>query len=595
MLCGICFFSLLAYSAVSVLKATVVDENGVSKQVVFPFYRSGEPQEQLVFKISHPVFLSSGALLHIVPDDCVKSLRINKVPYSLSEPEIAAHICSFYYGFTIDPLKQSTKNFGISESSIEVEVENRDGRIGLDIWLIPSKEILLALALVFILSLFSFTQIMQRWGFSSTEAILITLAFALRILYYSYTYYDIRSHDIESHIAYIRYLLAHYSVPDRTMGGAFYHPPFYYIIAAVIYKIAAVIGFPTMSALQLFSLLCSMAFIIVTAALFSLIFSDKKIRVLLLSLLAFWPAGIIHAPRISNDVLLYPLCAVSLLCIIKWQQKGGCWWLRCAMLSVSLATMTKGNGIAMWAVLIITWLYEYRYGAFNISRFKELHLNIFIAILLFTVSVIDGYGPNLFRKLSGGKHDWLQGETYSFNNRLSIPSSIIDYVTFDIGDFLQTPFANAWDNSKGRQYFWNYLLKTSLFGEFSFKGKWMEQLALTMSWLLLPLLLFMLGGAIFSANRKQTRVSLLLTLGAMTSLCIAYRFKFAISSAGDFRYVFPVLIPLLIFFGNAVLRLRASRLYLLEWTAYGLATANVCISIVFFMLAFISDGRLISW
>ena len=45
----------------------------------------------------------------------------------------------------------------------------------------------------------------------------------------------------------------------------------------------------------------------------------------------------------------------------------------------------------------------------------------------------------------------------------------LNVLCFDIPGFLSTVYMDAWHDEGGRQYFWNFLLKTLLFGKFKIR------------------------------------------------------------------------------------------------------------------------------
>ena len=106
----------------------------------------------------------------------------------------------------------------------------------------------------------------------------------------------------------------------------------------------------------------------------------------------------------------------------------------------------------------------------------------------------------------------------------------------------------------GREYFWNYLLKSSMFGDYSdwFHKPVQRFLALVMSPLLLGLVvLFWIGVARNMQRTARQSLPLLVVIAVSIVSVFALRFYNPYSGNNDFRYIYPVLIPfVLLLVGN---------------------------------------------
>src|SRR5690606_12574739 len=122
--------------------------------------------------------------------------------------------------------------------------------------------------------------------------------------------------------------------------------------------------------------------------------------------------------------------------------------------------------------------------------------------------------------------------------------------------FIQNPFITTWDDALGRQYFWNFVWRSALSSELLFNGRAME----LWSFINGILLLMMLSGiAVYWLQQqplltpRQVRYAAyrhlpwLFALVMPFILLLAYRIKVPLSSNTDFRYIYPVLLPLLYF------------------------------------------------
>ena len=105
------------------------------------------------------------------------------------------------------------------------------------------------------------------------------------------------------------------------------------------------------------------------------------------------------------------------------------------------------------------------------------------------------------------------------------------------------------DDLHGRQYFLNFLLKTSLFGEFSYDALGLPLLGRILSACLVVLVgITCLGFIRIKHSGIKQAVPLAFTQLILLVALIAYRFRYPWVPAGDFRFVYPMIIPTTAFF-----------------------------------------------
>jgi len=112
---------------------------------------------------------------------------------------------------------------------------------------------------------------------------------------------------------------------------------------------------------------------------------------------------------------------------------------------------------------------------------------------------------------------------------------------------------SPWDDAVGRTNFWNYLLRTSLTGEFSFAGsKVTTVIAYLWGSLLLALFALALARGWPKSMRAAYRQSpwVLLAFFWVASLMVL-RIKLPFACSNDFRYIWPVLVPALVWFARS--------------------------------------------
>ena len=76
-------------------------------------------------------------------------------------------------------------------------------------------------------------------------------------------------------------------------------------------------------------------------------------------------------------------------------------------------------------------------------------------------------------------HD-VVGNAGGNDNSVLVRNNPGNFLFFDLRTFLTQPYTDPWHDELGRQFFWNYLAKTSLFGEFKLletpKGLWLASI-----------------------------------------------------------------------------------------------------------------------
>ncbi len=153
--------------------------------------------------------------------------------------------------------------------------------------------------------------------------------------------------------------------------------------------------------------------------------------------------------------------------------------------------------------------------------------------------------------------DWLLSNvSQSINSGLKVKNNPENYLIFDSATYVQHPFISTWDDISGRQYFWNFVWRSSLSSEFSFQGDALRFWGVSNGILLL---LALMGSCIYYLQKQPytTRSHIILasykvlpwilTLVFPFILLLAYRIKVPLSCNTDFRYIYPVLANIIFF------------------------------------------------
>lgn len=214
--------------------------------------------------------------------------------------------------------------------------------------------------------------------------LLFAIGFLLRLTYilstngsyYSGGYFITRQHDVHyfagpdsyavgennGHAAYIEYFFQGNGLPDfdvRTVWQ-FYHPPLWHIICALWLKIQTVLGVSYQLAvenLQLLSLFCSSAIMLLSYRLFTLFSLKGKPLVIACAIVAFHPTFILLSGSINNDVLSLMLMMVSVILALKWYRNSTYKNILLLALAIGCAMMAKlSGGLVAVAVALLFFL-----------------------------------------------------------------------------------------------------------------------------------------------------------------------------------------------------------------------------------------------
>lgn len=508
---------------------------------------------------------STSQQFRITPDDELISIKLNGETVSLdniSKEERRNYSSGFL--LTLDNLKPNQAN------QFEFLLANESNPTGFNIQTTQrcTKLQLIAIFCVLLSYALFLTSYLR---ISAAQKLFFIITLAISILYLSKTDERTRTFDVfegGGHKDYIEYLIKNHTFPNPGEGWEYHQPPFYYLSAAIIKSAAQISNMSGYLWGQLLALFYWCVFLVSSLASLRLVFRRKTVPLLVASVaLCLWPAGIIHSIRVGNDVPLYAFYGLTFYYTLKWwrsRQTSPLFW---ASFWMAASILTKSNGLAAAATLGILFCCHLYMVARTPSRLSlQKHKTIKdIAIVggLFALALILNFGDNVYYYLNGTTHDWLLSNVgTTINQGLKVNNDVKNYFIFDLSTYLQHPFISTWDDQYGRQYFWNFLWRSSLSSEFFFYGNYMDFWGVANG----ILLLLAISSTFIYALQKQPAMTLtrfkyniyknlpwLFALIFPFIFLLAYRIKVPLSCNTDFRYIYPVLLSMLFF---AVLVLR---------------------------------------
>jgi hypothetical protein len=562
---------LHAWTAVRITGASVRAGDGPATPIVFPYSVPVAAGQVMEFAFTIRQTSLTQRSIVFVPDDHFVSLSVDgrDVPLDGVDPKQRD---DYHRGFRF-PIGLHLRP---GDNSLVARVLDRDGPGGLDVESDPRDwvncvEVAFGLAGALVLLALALRRLDVPWTLAGP----FVAGVALRIGYLSVTPYSLRDHDVAGHIEYVEYVLNHHSLPGSYDGWSFYHPPLYYILAAALWKALVVVGVHSRDgilwALQVQSMVYEFGFVafalgtatlwlaqLPDAAFGRRLMSRSWLGALLAALLCVWPSGVIHSVRIGNDDLFYLWFAAGVYFASRWWVGG-----RDRDLHVAAAC-----------------------GALDPERkVRTLVRRAWPGTLLFLLSTGAALGRALVDMHSGKRSNLLMGNVHDLQNNLLVGDRAQNFLWFDTKTFVNEAFMSPLDDAKGRQFFWNYTLKSSLFGEFSFAHPQLWDLAVVLSVLLLFVAACVLLG--FALSRRDEWLSDLPAIAATATLfasLAAIRAALPMSAVGDFRYIVPVLGPALYLYVRYLLLFRERGWTRLALTGSAVGWSFAACSTLFFAI-----------
>lgn len=368
---------------------------------------------------------------------------------------------------------------------------------------------------------------------------IVIIGILLRIFYVAVTPYGTRGHDVGSHIDYIQYIADHGTLPDPHAESEFYHPPLYYFLSAVLLRTEEAAGLTHDQALvgiEWFAWALSVITLLIVVWTGTLLFTRKQDEPSLLLFSAFaatLPSFVFFAARINNDVLYQVFAFLAVACTVAfWKKQKTVYWYALTI-ALGLGLLTKGNILLLvpfaWLMLLLHKKYSW--------TDKLMHL---AASALIIVAIAGWfYVPRYFQEHQS--RSALVGNVGILTN--FVENSPAAYLTFNPVGMVMRPYNDPFDDAARRQYFWEYLARSALYGEFNFG----DQTILLARMMVASFLLILALAAYAIWEDRKLWLQNLPVWSLLILLLIGhaiFRFVFPYSSSQDFRYSILLIIPI---------------------------------------------------
>jgi 4-amino-4-deoxy-L-arabinose transferase-like glycosyltransferase len=365
------------------------------------------------------------------------------------------------------PLKmESYLRTGLNVLRMEMTLKEHK-KVTLDLAAAPRKTGMLAGKAFVAVLLLACTYFLSRRPLKNDEWLLSLLIFGsvLRIIYLLATPAWLRGYDTAAHLEYVDYLGTHLSLPPAALGWETHQPPLFYVLLAPVAWVVRSTGILPSAGTEWMQMIC-LAIALATLAIAlktAVVISEGRHRAVSLlfgSIVAAFPALVLSAPRINNDVLVQLLGFLFFLLLLQWWRTPTKKLTAGVLLTLGLAMLTKGNGLLFTAIFLCCALCR--------PAMKLRHKASVLALAALCV-VLFWEVPNAVR-MQASRTTRMHNPGAGMNESLVIRNSAASVLTFRPTEILRHPWADTREDKAGRQYFWMFFFKSAFFGEFSFRN-----------------------------------------------------------------------------------------------------------------------------
>ncbi|MCD7826068.1 MAG: glycosyltransferase family 39 protein [Clostridiaceae bacterium] len=395
--------------------------------------------------------------------------------------------------------------------------------------------------------------------------LLILGGFVMRLGYTFYTPVYIRSHDLgdisldgTGHAGYILRLFCEQQLPDSN-ANQFYQPPLFHFLAALsmwlFSQIAPQADTNTLfDAAKLVSCFASCCTLLLTKSICEELRCSSHVKVLVTGIIAFFPNFILMAGRVNNDAAATAFLFWAIYLTIRWYHTRKTAALLLTALAIGLGMMTKLSVGTMAFVTGPVMLWVFWEAVKNKTWVKQiLQYLAFLGIcaplgLWFSIRNLIRFSQPLGYVLD------IDSEGISFVYRGD--HSILErFFSFPVHQFFETVYADPATDAN----LWAYLIRTSLFGEWTYENMDMPgRLLLNTSLLLILLSLAAMIYICFFDKKvsREIRIGVFLLWFVNMASYVLFNVRYPDACTMDFRYVTPTILCGALFLGIFWDRLR---------------------------------------
>ena len=507
---------------------------------------------------------------------CIKSITIDDsiVPFTDRQR------CSFAVGMRIDlaPFLSQGKHLLTIERDRPGKLQIGPLLFNHDNWLLADwlSVCLIGVACIFLILFF----------YRYTQEILSGYLLAAGLLIYIYQFSQASfmqyTMDMPGHLEYINFIANYWHWPVPYAGHEYYQPPLYYSIQALILLFVNWLGsFDTVSALRVFSLGCFMTFLVFATLILHRLIRNRLAYYSALLLLVFYPSGILFAARIDSNLLFYSFCAGCLYFMLRWLEEKKDRHIGLGLTFLGLGLATRSNMLILLPLIGLADMYHWQRRVRPIVILQSRAILLGLIVLFLGMSA--NFGREIYYHTQNTDVPFLVANSNKIDTKFSITNSWDRFLLLDLQTYIARPFWNILTDKDGRQYFWNSLLKSSLFGEFDWNQ---GMIAKILSILLLGLIIYIGSSLIFcwqDFKRQREWWFFMAVLFVPIAALITFRLLYPFACSQDFRYIYPALIGFCGMFGLTIERQLTRHQYMLAGGGIMLVIVFSTCSALFFL------------
>lgn len=375
---------------------------------------------------------------------------------------------------------------------------------------------------------------------------ILAASFILCVYVMTHTTFMWKKYDLPQHLEYITYIANNLKLPSTYQGFLTYHPPLYYTVQAVLLGVTNwLASFNTLESIRVFNMIFFLGSSIFSMLTLRRIIKHNLAYYTSIAFLLFYPGGIVASARIDSDLLFYTFFSGTLYFLLRWVQTAKtrkCAW---ALIMCGLAIATRTNALVLLPLFGLAGLYVWYKHSFTVLWSHRKSVAVTIGIIILLLGAVVNFGRPAYENIMMHRNqEYIVGNAdylASIARSLRVPNQLKHYLHFNTQEYFNPPFFNVWSNRGGRLFFWNTVLKSSMFGEFSYPN---AIIAYYLNWVLLCLVLFVPFSMLCEIPRLKKQPEWLMMLFALFIPIMglaANRILHPIACSQDFRYVYPAI------------------------------------------------------
>jgi hypothetical protein len=482
-------------------------------------------------------------------DDCITAIDVNDRSVSLDSYGKQA-LCANPKGFFID-LGNYVRS---GHNRIDITINDvRGGNYSLDIkpvYIFLNKDIYRHFNLVFLISAWIFVVILRQLNF---DGVLISIAlFTYYVYLRDFQVTGIKTHhpDWWGHIPYLFYIKNHWLPPPSYAGWEFWHPPLYYIVAAIVGGIGQLMDYSFLRSALAVSMVSVLIFVTYGMLLIRRAVKNVWIQRVCVCAFLFWPLISAFVSTISNEVFSYAFWSGAIYHFMRWyldksKKHFAIAIVLCGIMAVVRTTALVPAGVG--GVLFLSALITKRV---HLKDYLTLRMILIATFVLLCFSFNFGrtyyyktfYAPRMGMIISNIHKDPVLYRIHS-------TASFKKLFTIDFRNLFSGPYTNFWHDSSGRQLFWNTYIKTVLFGFFGWPN---AHIAIKLVMLLSALMLYAVTAPLFMGRIDNTHWFLFTCTFVTIAAHMVNRVISATVICHDGRLTFPVTITFIAWIGYVI-------------------------------------------